>query len=302
MNYHPENIVNIKTQLGESPSWDAEQQKLLWVDILAPSVLVYDPENKTNSRYDLNALGQFCGCIAPFSEQKCVVALDRKMALLDFETIEIDILTEVDPAQNHYRFNDGKCDPAGRFLASTMQIDGQGTKGNLYALQSDWKSPHILRQHLKIGNGIAWSPDHSTFYLADSKERNILAFDYELETGRITNPRTAFRIPNGVFVADGMTTDQEGMIWLALWDGFRITRWNPKTGMMIEFIDLPAPRVTSCTFGGTDMDELYITTARTGLDEATLNKYPESGSLFRVKTQTKGMPSFRFKKTTGAVI
>jgi len=133
-------------------------------------------------------------------------------------------------------------------------------------------------------------------YYIDTPTRQVTAFDYNLDSGDITNRRVAVEIPEGMGGPDGMTSDEEGNIWVAHWGGFQVTRWNPLTGEMLDTIPIPAPQVTSCIFGGENMNELYITTARTGLDEKTLKEYPHAGGLFRVKTNIKGAVTYKYGK------
>jgi sugar lactone lactonase YvrE len=147
---------------------------------------------------------------------------------------------------------------------------------------------------LRISNGLAWSPDYQTFYFIDTPSREVKAFDYDLETGAISNQRVAVVIPQELGFPDGMTSDMEGHLWIAMWGGAQVTRWDAKQGRLLEQIKVPAFNVTSCVFGGKDMNELYITTARKGMDEAGLKSYPLSGGLFRVQTNTTGMPTFEF--------
>jgi sugar lactone lactonase YvrE len=152
-----------------------------------------------------------------------------------------------------------------------------------------------LLDNLSISNGMGWSPDYSTMYLIDSPTKKVFAFDYDLTTGNISNRRVVVTIPDELRgYPDGMATDQEGMIWVALWAGFKITRWNPQTGELLQSISIPAPNVTSCTFGGLNMNELYITTARKDMDEAALAQYPQAGSVFRLKTDVRGLKNFEF--------
>jgi sugar lactone lactonase YvrE len=196
-----------------------------------------------------------------------------------------------EPASN--RFNDGKCDPAGRLLAGTMDMDEKTASGNLYSLESG-KQPRKLLDGVRISNGLAWSPDYKIFYHIDTPTRQVRAYDYDLETGKISKPRVVVEIPSGRGFPDGMTSDMEGRLWIALWGGSRVSKWNPLTGRLEAEIAVPAPHVTSCVFGGPQRDILYVTTARVGLAEAALAANPLSGGLFQIETQTTGMPTFEF--------
>jgi sugar lactone lactonase YvrE len=142
---------------------------------------------------------------------------------------------------------------------------------------------------------MAWSPDYKSLYYIDTPTREVTAFDYDLETGSLANPRTVISIPEDFGWPDGMTSDTQGNLWIALWGGAQVTKWNPNTGQLLEQIPVPAKNVSSCVFGGTNLNELYITSARKGLDEATLKQYPLTGGLFRLQTAVEGMPTFEFE-------
>jgi len=191
------------------------------------------------------------------------------------------------------RFNDGKCDPAGRFLAGTMDDNERLPSGSLYSLSPDGKLKTLLRG-TRISNGLAWSTDYRTFYHIDTPTRTVMAYDYDLASGEIANPRAAVAIPAGMGWPDGMTSDAEGMLWVALWGGAKLTRWDPATGRLETEIPFPAYNVSCCTFGGPDLDDLYVTTARKGMSAEQLAKYPLSGGLFRIHTKWQGMPTFEF--------
>jgi sugar lactone lactonase YvrE len=288
-------IIESQAQLGECPCWHQEKQLLYWVDIEEKQLHVYQPETKTNRTIEL---GKLVGCVVPRKSGGVVLALENGFAALALETEQLTYLAAPESNLPSNRFNDGKCDPAGRFLAGTMHRD-QDEKaakeaGALYSLDRNLTVRRLLGD-LTVSNGMGWSPDYSTMYLIDSPTKKVFAFDYDLTTGNISNRRVVVTIPDELRgYPDGMATDQEGMIWVALWAGFKITRWNPQTGELLQSISIPAPNVTSCTFGGLNMNELYITTARKDLDEAALAQYPQAGSVFRLKTDVRGLKNFEF--------
>jgi sugar lactone lactonase YvrE len=191
------------------------------------------------------------------------------------------------------RFNDGKCDPAGRFLAGSMDDAEVEASGSLYSLAPDGTVKTLL-SGTRISNGLAWSPDYHTFYYIDTPTRVVMAYDYNLATGEIANPRPAVSVPPELGWPDGMTSDVEGMLWVALWGGAKLTRWNPATGQLVAEIPIPALNVSSCAFGGPDLTDLYVTSARKGMTAEQLAKYPLSGGLFRIRTNSQGMPTFEF--------
>lgn len=282
-------ILDTKAELGEGPSWCDREQVLYWVNILAGEVHVFDP----SSRFDrVIRLGQFVGCLAPRRAGGLVVGLQAGIAALDLASEKLDFLAMPEQALPNNRFNDGKCDPRGRFLAGTMDHREQETTGSLYSL--DGRRLKRLLSGVKISNGLAWSPDFSTLYFIDTPTLQVRAFDYDLESGDIRNPRLAVQVSPGDGFPDGMTADQEGMLWVAMWGGARLCRWNPQTGKLLARIDFPALHVTSCAFGGPDLTTLYVTTARKGMSASELENYPASGGLFQVETGIAGLPTFEF--------
>jgi sugar lactone lactonase YvrE len=190
------------------------------------------------------------------------------------------------------RFNDGKCDPAGRFWAGTMAYSNQTTQGSLYRLDPDL-SVHKMLGEIGIANGIVWSLDNQIMYYIDSVANTVRAFDYELATGNISNGRVVIRT-DGLGLPDGMAIDAEGMLWVAHFGGSCVRRWNPHTGQVIGVIELPASQITACAFGGPDLATLYITSAAIGLDDADLQREPHAGGLFMATPGVKGVPSFSF--------
>lgn len=290
----PEILVNERALNGEGPSWDMENHLLYWVDIPNAKIFVYNPYTNHNRVINLSNHFSSIGSVAPRKSGGLIFTPDRKIAALDLRTEQVTILAEVEYDLPGNRFNDGKCDPAGRFLAGTMKNEPDGEPGgSLYIMEPDFTVRKLL-DGLHISNGLGWSPDYTRFYLADSASKTILAFDYDLENGELSSQRSAFTLPPGMGVADGLTVDTEGMIWLAMWDGAQITRWNPNTGQYLDIYRFPAKRTSCCVFGGADLDELYVTSAAIGLEEKDHQIYPYNGALMRLRTMYRGMPSFAF--------
>lgn len=280
-------LFDANANLGESPAWDEKTQTLYWVDILAKRVHAWK-----DGRDDFLQLDEFIGCLAPRRDGGLVAALHASFWTLGLAAGKETFLASVnEPATN--RFNDGKCDPAGRLLAGTMDMGEKAASGALYSLAAG-QSPRKLLDGVRISNGLAWSPDYKIFYYIDTPTRQVRAFDYDLDTGNISNPRVVVEIPSEMGFPDGMTSDMEGRLWIALWGGSRVSKWNPLTGRLEAEIAIPAPHVTACVFGGPRRNILYVTSARVGLDESALAANPLSGALFQIQTQTTGMPTFEF--------
>jgi sugar lactone lactonase YvrE len=280
----PEHLFETQAALGEGPIWDARTQTLYWIDIL----------NKRIYRGGdvLIELDDIIGCIAPRKSGGLVLTQRFGFASLDLDSLTVTSLTSLSDEPSNNRFNDGKCDPRGRFLAGTMDMGEKDPNGSLYSFEKNAITK--LVGHVTISNGLTWSPDYKTLYYIDTPTREVRAFDYDLETGAVADPRSIICIPDGFGWPDGMTSDMQGNLWIAMWGGAQVTKWNPNTGQLLEKIPVPAKNVSSCIFGGKDLNELYITSARVGLDETTLAQYPLTGGLFRIQTDVEGMPTFEF--------
>ena len=280
-----------QASLGEGPAWDARTRTVYWVDILQKRLHVHQENQNRSIQLDATP-----GCVAPCKDGALIFAQRTSegrncFARFNTSTAKASILAAVEQPANN-RFNDGKCDPCGRFLAGTMDMNEQEASGALFSLEG--AEITCLLDGIRISNGLAWSSEFSTLYFIDTPTRQIKAFDYDLSSGQLDNPREVIRIPEALGWPDGMTSDIQGNLWIAMWGGAQVTRWNPHTGRLLEQIPLPARQITSCVFGGRDLNELYITSACTGLEETDLKSYEHSGSLMRLKTNTEGMPTFEF--------
>lgn len=285
-------VLDIKATLGEGPSWDAEQQLLYWVDIPNQHIHIFNPQDGSDH---ILTMPSSVGAVVPRASGGLVAALKDGFYAVDMETGETQLLARSPDADDPYkglRFNDGKCDAAGRLLAGTLS--GERHVSKLYRLQNDLRVETLI-EGVSISNGIAWSPDHRTMYYVDSPTKEVVAYDYDLDTGVISNKRVVIKTPEDQGVPDGMTSDAEGMLWVAQWGGYRVNRWNPYTGECLQSIEIPAAHVTSCVFGGVDLNDLYITCARDGLSEEQLQAQPQAGGLFRVRTHVQGMPTYAFQ-------
>ncbi|MBN1450929.1 MAG: SMP-30/gluconolactonase/LRE family protein [Anaerolineales bacterium] len=279
-------VLDAQAELGEGPAWDVKTGTLYWVDILGRRIHYHCGDENGFIQLD-----EMPGCLAPSRDGSLLVAARASILKLELATVKTTVLASVDEPANN-RFNDGKCDPAGRFLAGSMNMDEKTPSGALYSFNG--QTVTSLLTGIRISNGLAWSPDHKTLYYIDTPTREVKAFAYDLSTGQIAEPRVVIRVPESLGWPDGMTSDTDGNLWIAMWSGASITRWNPRNGDLLEQIPLSAKNVTSCAFGGENLDELYITSARVGLDKADLTAYRYSGSLMRMKTKVQGMPTFEF--------
>jgi len=279
-------LLDAKATLGEGPAWDEKTQSLYWVDILQKKIYC-----GTELLANLDTL---VGCLAPSADENLILGLERGIATFEILPRREHSLASIDEPRSN-RVNDGKCDPAGRFLFGTMDTLERQASGALYSF--DGKTITRLLSGIRISNGLAWSPDYKTFYYIDTPTREISAFDYDLPSGQIANPRSAIRLPESFGFPDGMTSDTQGNLWVACWGGAQVTRWNPRTGELLERLSVPALHTSSCVFGGKNRNELYVTSARAGMSELELKKYPLSGGLFKAETKFEGMETFAFSPT-----
>jgi sugar lactone lactonase YvrE len=286
----PQLLLDAQAELGEGPFWDSAHDCLGWVDILKGRLHRYHPDT---GRDEFIELGQPVGCAAPCRSGRFILGLKDGLAFFDRETNQLEWVAQPERNLSNNRFNDGKCGPDGRFIAGTMDMGEQNPSGALYSLSPDGTF-RTLKKDVRISNGLAWSADHKTLYYIDTPTREIVAYDYDLNSGEIANPRVVVRVPDSLGWPDGMTSDRQGRLWVALWGGAALTVWDAEKGQLLEKIDFPAKNITSCAFGGSGQDVLYVTSARLGLDGADLTAFPASGGLFRVQTNAEGMRTFEF--------
>ena len=245
---------------------------------------IYDPVLKVDKQLKV---GSRVGTIVPVQNGGALLALQSGIHKIDTKTGKLTFI--INPLiDSNIRFNDGKCDPSGRFWVGTMALDSRIKGGVLYRFDKD-KTVHLMLDSVSISNGIVWTADKKTMYYNDTPTGTIQAFDYDDTSGNITNRRVAVKIPNGIGAPDGMTIDVEGNLWVALWGGGIVGKFNPLTGELIQKIKVPAPNVSSCAFGGKNLDILFITTARQWMNQEQLKKYPLSGGLFSVKPGVRGV-------------
>ncbi|MBV6628293.1 MAG: SMP-30/gluconolactonase/LRE family protein [Rivularia sp. (in: Bacteria)] len=277
----PKIIVDFPHHNAECPLWHPQQQYLYWTDIPRGKLYRYNPQTQTHSEiYSGESVGgltlQADGSLVLFKTKGTVQIWDEG---------KITTLIDEIPAEKHTRFNDAIADPAGRVFSGTMATSED--KGRLYRIDTDG-SIHVILEELLVPNGMGFSPDLKYFYLTDSDTYTIYRFDYNQETGNITNQQNHIIIPQGQGVPDGMTVDAEGYIWSARWDGSSLYRYTPQ-GMEVLRIQFPALKVSCLAFGGSDYSEIYATTAGGN------NRSQEgagAGAIFHLQSKVKGVPEF----------
>lgn len=266
--------VRAEALLGEGPLWSARDGRLLWVDILAPSIHVSDPATGEDR---VLATEEMVASLAPRRAGGFVAAARSGLRVLGEQGLGAVLAAPI--AQNApLRLNDGKCDRRGRFWVGSLALDSTPDAGALHRLEAGGAA-RVMQSGLHVPNGLGFSPDDRLLYLADSARRRIDVFDFDLESGSIANRRRFVELAEGEGVPDGLTVDAEGGVWVALWDGWRVVRYGPD-GRPDRVMHLPVPRPTSCAFGGPALRTLYVTSARVRLSAAQLAEAPLSGSVF----------------------
>ncbi len=288
LQYPLQNILEARARLGEGPIWDSTKKLLYWIDIFNHRMHQFDPTTGENRFFDV---GDVVGAIATTGTNRLIIALRHHLAFFNTHTGEVTPLLEIEKNLPTNRLNDGKCDAQGRFWFGSMSTI-EKPEASLYRYDADG-SLHVMETGLTISNGLGWSPDRKTFYLTDSPQQKIYAYDFNSVTGNITNRRIFVDLTHESFYPDGLTIDSQGNLWSAMWNGWCVIRFNPM-GEEILRIKLPVPLVTSCTFGGEDLQTLYITTASVGLSQAEIDKSFYSGDLFALQTDVTGLSSYDF--------
>jgi sugar lactone lactonase YvrE len=262
-----------RAEVGEGPVWDVRTSRLVWVDILGRRIHATDPRTGATESIEVPL---HVGAVVPRTAGGYMAALqDGFWVVGDGPARRITAVPEARPG---LRFNDGKCDPAGRFWAGTM--------ASLYRLEANGLANRAL-DGATISNGLAWSGDGRTMYYIDSPTQRVDAFTFDMATGDLGDRRTVIRVPKELGTPDGMTVDADGGLWVALWGGGAVHRYVD--GRLDREIRLPASKITSCAFGDEDLGTLFITSAREGLSDAELRAQPLAGALFRVRPGVRGV-------------
>lgn len=274
--------------LGEGPRWDAAAKRLLWVDIEAGALHLFDPARGEDRAIPL---GNRVGVAAPTETGAVLVGLADRLAMVDPEEESVRTLVEL-PHGEELRLNDGACDPAGRFWVGSTALDFAPGAGALYRYSSDGGLDRVL-EDVTISNGIGWSPDGGTMYYVDSMTYRVDRFDFDAGTGEISGRRPFAVIERGAGIPDGLAVDADGCIWLALWGRGAIRRYSPD-GELDRVLAVPADNVTACCLGGDDGRSLYVTTASVELSAEQRARQPLAGHVFVTKVDVPGPPAQPF--------
>ncbi len=279
-------ILKANAILGEGSIWNQEKGVLHWVDIDGFKIHTYDPRTGEDSSIPT---GAYVGTVVNRESGGFVASLPGKFVAFDAEGT-MSVLATIDEDQQ-IRMNDGKCDPQGRFWCGSMHFEFKQGAGSLYMMD---KSLNVQRKldNITISNGIVWNSDATIMYYVDTGTGHIDAFDFDNSTGEIKNRRIVYKHEQKGYL-DGMTIDTDDNLYVATWEGSAVYKIDPKKGVVLSVIHVPgAEKVTSCTFGGDQLTDLYITSASVGTDP---HEQPNAGSLFRVNIDdASGLPACKF--------
>jgi D-xylonolactonase len=278
----PELIANYQCLCGEGPIWHPDEGRLYWLDIDTGRIFRYEP---ATGRHEQVYEGEHIGGITIQADGS--LALYGPRGLVDgWREGRITTLVESIPGEEERRFNDCIADPEGRVFAGTL---GQGM-GNLYRIDPDGSVTHIVGD-VGCSNGMGFTPDLAGLYYVDSVAGIVYLFDYDRATGGLTNQRIWLQVDTALGIPDGMTVDAEGFVWVAFWDGHRVTRYDPATAEPVATIEVPARKASCLIFGGPEMTDIYISTALGDGDPSIEGE--QAGGLFRFNVGIRGVPEFR---------
>jgi sugar lactone lactonase YvrE len=283
---------------AEGPTWDAGRGELLWVDIPHGQVLraTVSPDGALR-QVAAQRGGDTVGFVVPCASGGWLLGAGGGITHLAEDgtaRVLLDLAGEGGTEDDGgTRMNDGGCDRAGRWFGGTMAFDKRPGAGALYRLDLDGTVTTVLGD-LTVSNGIGWSPDDRTVYLADSGPGLVWAFDYDLDSGTFSRRRVFLDLSGQEGVADGLTTDDEGCVWTALWGGGQVRRWSPD-GEPLAVVDVPVQQTSSCAFAGADRDLLVISTSAEGLDGEQRAAQPDAGRLFTARPGVTGPAAFPYR-------
>jgi len=277
----PELMADYRCETGEGPLWHPMERQVYWSDIPRGRIFRLNPFSR---RHEQIYEGRIVGGYTIQSDGSLLLFMDRGSVAV-WRDGKLKYLVNEMEGETDNRFNDVAADPAGRVFCGTMPTDTRSA--TLYRMDTDGSVTTVL-EGVGLSNGIGFSPDQKQMYYTDSLARKIYIFDYDIDSGDITNQRVFVETPDDGSIPDGMTVDAEGYVWGARWDGSSLYRYNPD-GEQVAQIQFPAKKVSSVIFGGVDLTDMYVTTAGGG---NKAEEGPGAGGLFRLNVGIQGKPEF----------
>jgi sugar lactone lactonase YvrE len=282
-------FADLHAEVGEAPHWDERTKTLLFVDLTAGVVFRYGPSGVKLGSF---SVGQEVGAVVPRRGDGLVLAVRDGIAVASDTGEDFELTTPVERDIVGNRMNDAKCDPAGRLFAGTTAFDFSPHSAALYRVESDWSFEQIARD-VTQSNGIAWSPGGDRMYFIDSATQGVDVFDFDVGTGSADNRRRLITVERAHGAPDGMTTDNRGNLWVSCFGGAAVRCFSP-AGVQLDEVLFPVTQVTSCTFGGSDLADLYVTSAAYRLSTDQLRREPHAGATFVCRPGAAGMPASSF--------
>jgi len=268
---------DVKNTLGEGPFWDSQIRALFWVDIIESKIY-----RMKEGRLEVSDAPALVSSISKNADGGYIITAGN--AIYSWNGSTFIKLCSID--ESGTRFNDAKCGPDGGLWAGTMDLEQHRAIGNLYRVGRDLKPEKVLSM-LTISNGLGWSPEGTVMYHADTPKGCVFAYDFN--DGKLANRRIAFRFKENEGLPDGLCIDEEGCIWVAHYGGGRVSRWA-SDGRKLGEILFPTKNITSVAFGGDDLDVLFVTSARYGLESPDA----AAGALFKLKPGVHGIENYTF--------
>ncbi|MEB0261961.1 MULTISPECIES: SMP-30/gluconolactonase/LRE family protein [unclassified Mucilaginibacter] len=265
--------------LGESPLWHRQSRSCFWVDIQKSILYQYDWLSAKTKQWEIK---EHVSLAVEGPDDNLIIAVKGGILKFNLKTANKTWLADIDKNISNNRCNDGGCDIQGRLWVGAMDMECKENAGSLYRVDNNLVVNKMVGNRT-IPNGLTWSLHNERMYFIDTPSQTVVSYLYNKNSGDIYYEKIAVNIPVNMGMPDGMAIDAEGMLWIALYNGGCITRWNPSSGELLDEIDLPAIHITNCAFVGDDLGSLIVTSARENLSVEQLNEYPESGNVFLIK-------------------
>lgn len=289
--YRLHQVAPAQAVLGESPVWDAVTGLLYFVDITLGQINALGPQARLMTVYQSTAR---VGALSLSDQGNLVFTENSRVVILDPKTGTICKHGDAVNAETSYRFNDGACDPQGRFVTGLMDEARSVKTGALYRYDSELQR-QLIHTGMSLPNGLAWSADGRTLFFVDSVACAIFKAEYALTSDKLKAVTLFAQTPTELGRPDGIALDQEGGLWVCQFNGACLLHYNYK-GELIDHVAVPVPRPTSCCFGGPDLDTLFITTARFGMTPTELEQYPQAGNIYAIHPNIRGVARHLFKE------
>ena len=282
------------SSLGEGALWDAEGNRLFYVDILGKKLYEFYPGSEELISHDMPSM---IGTVVVKNQDEVLVALVDGVYTYNLKNRSLEFLACPPENDSTQRFNDGKCDPSGRFWVGTMSLVGGKEGSHLFCLDKEGNFT-VKLEGITTSNGIVWSSDKKYMYYIDTPTRKVMEYSYDDSSGALGSSRIAVNVPDSLGFPDGMAIDANDHLWVCMWGGGSVCCFDRKTGQLIDRILVPAKNVTSCAFSGDKLNELYVTSARVGTSEEELQRYPNAGALFKFTLKYTGKAGNRYFTNT----